>query len=70
MLSAIFADLVYVIVFIDKIYIISVKFASHILHVCEVLRHLNEFKLRLNMAKCEFFKLQIAFLGYLTVSAF
>ena len=67
-LASIFADLPFVVVYIDNIYVISWSVSEHVLHLQIVLERLNHWCLRLNLIKCCFFLLRVHVLGY-TVSA-
>ena len=63
-LSSIFADLPYVVVYIDNIYVISVTLEEHSVHLVVVLERLNLWVLRLNLIKCRFCILEVEVLGY------
>ena len=64
-LSDIFAPYPFVAVYVDNIYIFSVTVQEHIWHIIKVIELLNAACLRLNLAKCLFFLLQIDVLGYI-----
>ena len=67
-LSSIFADLAYVIVYIDNIYVFSDSRSNHVKHLCEVLTRLNKWRLRLNIIKCLLFQLEVLVLGFIISS--
>lgn len=58
-------DLEYVFAYIDDILIASSNLEEHESHLRTVLRRLQEHSLRLNLAKCEFGKSQLSFLGHM-----
>ena len=62
--SSIFADLHYVTTFIDNITMHSSSFDDHIEHNREVLTRLNQWNLKLRIAKCHFCYQSITTLGY------
>ena len=55
---------IFVIVFIDEILIYSKTKAEHEKHLCMVLETLRANKLYANFSKCEFWLMQISFLGH------
>jgi len=55
----------YATAYLDDIIIYSDTPESHLKHLEYVLRQLNKFGLRISLAKCEFFKSEIVFLGHL-----
>ena len=53
-----------VIVYIDDILIMGKCFDDHLDLVCKVLQTLETYKLKINPAKCEFFRSRVEFLGH------
>ncbi|KAG1139274.1 hypothetical protein G6F37_013186 [Rhizopus arrhizus] len=53
------------IVYLDDVLIFSPTKEAHKEHVFEVLRILNQWNLKLNLAKCKFFQQEAAFLGFI-----
>jgi transposase InsO family protein len=55
----------YVVVYLDDIIIYSKTFEDHLKHLAEVFSLLKDAGMRLNRTKCEFFKKEIEYLGYI-----
>ena len=54
-----------VIIYMDDLIIYSKTFDEHIQHIEEVFKLLSSYDLRLNLAKCEFAKFRLLFLGFI-----
>lgn len=67
-MTIIFHDYPFVLVFIDDIVIFSNKAEDHATHVNEVLRRLTAANLRIRFAKCHFFGKSIKLLGHIISS--
>jgi hypothetical protein len=68
-MSSILGDLHFVRVYIDDIIIISESRTEHMVHVAEVLKRLNHFKLKIQPLKCRFFRGAVPYLGHVVSGA-
>ena len=55
---------IFVVVYLDDILIYNKTAEEHLKHVEQVLRRLQEEKLAINLEKCEFFKQELVYLGF------
>jgi hypothetical protein len=56
---------IFVVAYLDDILIYSETEEEHIQHVKQVLKALDKHNLRLKLEKCEFYRQEVAFLGYI-----
>jgi hypothetical protein len=68
-LTGLFADLLFVLVYIDDIVVFSKSYADHARHILKVLEVLNGANLRINESKCIWAKTEILILGYMISEA-
>ncbi|KAK3511971.1 hypothetical protein QTP70_027662, partial [Hemibagrus guttatus] len=66
LINGVFQDLLgkWVIAYIDDILVYSASLEEHVLHVREVLSHLQQHHLYVKLEKCEFHRSTVTFLGY------
>lgn len=64
-MNSVLSDLDYVFVYMDDVVIASKLKEEHRQYVNEVFRRMDKHSITINLAKCEFGRSQIEFLGYL-----
>ncbi|KAG0420448.1 Retrovirus-related Pol polyprotein from transposon, partial [Dictyocoela roeselum] len=63
-MDRLFDEVKFAIPYLDDIIVFSAKHGDHSAHLSAVIQILNENNIKINLAKCEFFKEKISFLGH------